>query len=263
MSSFDVSPRRPGVKREFFDPLTGSTFTGGVYKWRRSGLIHASMARRRVARARPRYRRRRRFKRRVTRAVQPYSIVRKLKTVRQFDLNCGAGSIYVETVKLNAGDDPTGTLGSLQPLGWDQYAALYQRACVIGWDVKVEACSTDNTNAIVVGFAPMVESSGLTQYEHYKEQAACVSRIMTPDIDKIVFGSRGSVKRWLLPQGGRMLSDANLAGGVTTTDPNKVLYGHLFAQAMDNSADPAVVHCIVTITQIVAFFQPIVPSRST
>lgn len=207
---------------------------------------------------------RRRFKKNYpSRTLQPYSIARWMTTATYLALNPAAGAITVSTLVLNSGFDPLGSASATQqPLGFEQYEALYNRYCVIGWKIGLECCSTDNSNPVVVGFTPLPTITTLTSFQHYKELPSTVQRIITPDIDKVVFGMRGSVKRWLLPRGGKMLSDTDLSA-VTTAYPTKILYGHLYAHAMDVTADPALVHCVIKLRQLVVFFDPKVPARST
>lgn len=192
----------------------------------------------------------------------PYSIARKLKSVVQISIDPAiAPSIGVNTIKLSSAFDPTGAFGSGQPLGFDQYAALYNRYAVVGWSVKMEYVTTDNTAATVIGFCPVVSSTTLTQYEHYKELPGCVSRVVTPDTDRGVLFTRGSVRRYLLPRGAKMLADDTVTASVTA-DPTRMLHGHVFAAAMDNAADIQPIKVIITLTQLVVFFTPVVPARS-
>lgn len=221
------------------------------------------MPRRNAFGRRPRRLRRRRFVGRRRRSgTQPYSIVRRLTTVKEFAIDPDAGTIYQQSIKLNSAYDPTGTLGTGRPLGFDEYAALYQRSAIVGWKVKLEFVSSDNTNAVVCGFCPVVESTGYTSYMHYKEMKGNVSNVMTPDIDKVSLYAKGGVKRWFLPPGGKLLSDDTLTHG-TGGDPSRLLYGHIYCQAMDTTANPGSARVIVTLEQLCCFYVPKVPSRST
>lgn len=227
-----------------------------------SGVPSNAMRRRQfIRRRRPSRFRRRRYGRRVS-TLQPKSIVRRFKTVKYFTLNPVAGDLYSQQLKLNSPFDPNGGAGSEQPLGWDQYTALYQRSAVVSWSVNIEAVSTDNTNPIKIGFTPMVSSTGLTEYQHYMELPATVSTVLTPDIDKTLLRSRGGVKKWFLPRGGRMLADDTLSHGTSAGDPSRILYGHVWAEAMDGAADPATVHFTVTMWQTCVLYVPAIPARS-
>lgn len=205
---------------------------------------------------------RRKIQSRIPRTLSPYSIVRKLKSVFTYPLDPGAaGAISAATVKLSSAFDPAGGFGSGQPLGFDQYSTLYNRYAVIGWRVKIELVTTDNTNPTVVGFTPIVSSTTLTSLEHYKEIPGTVSMILTPDIDKGVLYARGSVKKHLLARGGKMLADDTVTAA-TTADPTRILHGHFWAQSVDAASDAAIVRAVVTLWQTVVFFVPVIPSRS-
>lgn len=214
---------------------------------------------RRPMRPRKRRFRRRRYGRRV-RTVQPYSMVRRLKTVFAGSMDAAA-VVTAKLIKLNSAYDPTGDIGTGQALGFDQYTALYQRCAVVGWKVKIEYCTTDNTYPVCVGFTPMVKSSALNDYSYYKELPGTVSSIVTPDQDKVTLTSKGGVKKFFLPPGGKLLTDDTLTHGVAG-DPSRILYGHLWYGALDGSSDPPAMRYIVTIEQLVVFFVPEIPARS-
>lgn len=213
---------------------------------------------------RPRFgRRRRRYGRRKA-LVTPYSIVRRIPTSWFNSLDAGAGTLSVDIIKLNSAYDPTGSISpSLQGMGMDQYEALYNKYCVVGFKIHVQAVSTDNTNPVTVGFLPTTSSATLTTQHRYMEQNGCFFKIMTPDIDKITFTYKGSVKKHLLPRGGKLLTDDINSGATMTSDPSHILYGHIFVQTQDNTADPAAVKYTAKLEQIVVFYDPKTPARST
>lgn len=209
---------------------------------------------------RPTKLRRKKFYRRRRRAVQPYSIVRKLKTVANFAIDTGAG-VTREYYKLNSAFDPSGSVSANQPLGFDQYTSLYNRYCVVNYAVKLEFVTTDNTHPIVVGHTPSTSSTALASFSHYKESPGTTSMVLTPDIDKGRLFTRGKIKPFLLPRGGKYLTDDDV-NALVTADPSKILYGHVWAQPMDTTSDPATVRIIATIYQTVVFYDPVIPSRS-
>lgn len=186
-------------------------------------------------------RRRKIYRKRWPRALQPSSMVRTLKTAFNVALNPAAGALDMKYLTLNSAFDPTGNIGSGQPLGYDQYTALYQKTCVIGWKLNFKCTSSDNTNAIVVGFTPMTDTTtALTTYLHYLECKGTVSRHMTPDIDKVEFGHKGSVKKWMCPRGSKLLSNDFLTAEYNA-DPTKLLRGHLWMEAQDVAPDAGTV----------------------
>lgn len=201
--------------------------------------------------------------RRIPSTLGPFSIARKLKSVFTYSLAPPAGGgIKVETMKLNSIFDPTGAFGSFKPLGHAQYAALYNRYCVIGYSLKFEVCTAENSTPTMVGFCPIVSGTTLAEYPHYKEVPGCVSMMLTPDVDKGTFTARSGTRRFLLPGGGKMLADDELTAAVSS-DPTRILHGHVFAQAADQSSTAAAVRIVVTMWQTVVFFVPVIPARST
>lgn len=204
------------------------------------------------------------YRKRVPRAVQPYSIVRKLKTNFYYSLDPGTGTVASLIFGLNNAFDPTLSSGTQQGLGFDQYAALYQRYCVVGYDITFKMVTTENTNPVIVGFTPMPGySTALTTYSHYAELPGTVQRLLTPDTDKAFMKAKGKVKPHFLPKGGKMLTDDTLSAGVTT-NPSRTLYGHIYAQSMDQAADCSATKLSITVTQTVVFYVPEVNiARST
>lgn len=204
----------------------------------------------------------RRRRARKLRATQPYAIVRKLKTNTYFELD-GTTNPATQILKLNSAYDPLGSASATQQgLGYDQYEAIYKRYCVVGWKVKLEICASENTYPIVCGFTPTTLSSALTTYSHYKECPGTVSRLLTPDVDKSMLIAKGSVKRWMLPKGGKILSD-DLLSAQYNVDPSKILYGHIWSAPANSTNDTGVARFVVTLEQIVMFYDPKIPSQST
>lgn len=176
------------------------------------------------------------------------------------DPNAG-GALAGNYMKLNSAFDPMGAWGAGQPLGYDQYTPLYSMYCVISWSIKLELVTADNTNPLMIGFTPHTTNTLLTDFEHYKEAPATVSMILTPDVDKGLLATRGGVKRYLLPGGGRMLGLTSVSAA-TGSDPATILYGHLWAQVVDKASDASTVRVVATLWQKIVFFDPIIPARS-
>lgn len=198
---------------------------------------------------------------------QPYQTFRRLRNTYVVSLDPAAsGAIATNILKLNSAYDPQGNAGGSggtgQGMGYDSLENLYHKYCVVSYRITVEAVSTDNTYPIAVGFCPCRDSSPLSSFTQYKEMPGNVQRIMTPDIDKIVFNNSGSIKKWMLPRRANLYSD-DLLASTTNSDPSRVLYGHLYCQSLEGSADVAQIRLIVTMDQFVRFYEPKVQARST
>lgn len=206
---------------------------------------------------------RRKFYRKRIPRLQPWSTCVKLKTISPQSIDGAAGVLTTQVYCLNGCYDPFLANDTAQPLGFDQWATLYRKYCVIGWKVKVELVTKDNSNAAVVGFAPSTSSTALASYMHYKESPANRSVTLTPDIDKSMFVTKGSIEKFLFGgrRRGKILSDDETTA-LCTANPVRPVYGHLYVQAFDATSDIAAVLANITIEQIVVFFDPIIPGRS-
>lgn len=220
----------------------------------------AYKSRKQYKRIRPTRKYRKRVKARAVIGIPTHRIV-KLKSTCYSSVDPGAGTIYVNTLNLNSAFDPTGTFGTGQPLYYDQWSTMYNRYVVLGYKVSVQAVSTDNTNPVVVGFTPIMNSTGLSDWKNYREIAGTTQKVLSSDVDRAWFTVKGSIKKFAEPQGGSLLNDDTVRATVDA-NPTRMLHGHIYVQAMNSSADPSAVHLIVTVTQIVKFYVPVIPSRS-
>lgn len=84
---------------------------------------------------------------------------------------------------------------------------------------------------------------------------------MTPDVDKITLFAKGSVKKWLMPGGGKILTDDTLSA-LVDNNPSRMLYGHVWCSPLD-AADVAAVKMVLKIEQLVVFYDRKTPAAST
>lgn len=202
---------------------------------------------------------RRRFRGRRRRTAVPLRMYRRLRTVTYWSADLAAGGALSQTfLKLNSIYDPTGNIGISQPYAHDELALLYNRYQVVKYNVKIEWVSSDNTNPLVVGFTALPESTSLTAYAHYMEIPGTVSRMCTMDVDKTMLFKSGGVNSQLSTT--RLPDDVLQAD--MGNDPTRVLYGHVWAQAVDAATDAGRVTAVITLTQTVKLFDPKTLSRS-
>lgn len=242
--------------------------SGDVAKRIKEGLTESEkntfMARGKFGRRRRTVKRKRGriFRPRRALTAHPKTMVRELTTTTYAAVDPGAGTCVVQQFLLNCANDPTGTNNTVQPRYHDQYAALYNYNCVVGWKIFVEVVTVgDDTAGTVIGFTPTTTTTDQGSWQAYKELPGTRSVVLTKDVDKSSFGAKGSVKRWLMPRGGRILTERDLCA-LTGSNPNQILYGHLWAQSVDGIANPAAVNCVITLKQVVVYFNPVVPGRS-
>jgi len=193
---------------------------------------------------------------------QPYTTYRRLRTVFANSYQLSANNLDGNMLKLNSVFDPTGNVNALQPMGFNILEQQYQKYTVVSYKVTIEAVSLDNTAPVAVGFCPTRESTLQGTYLQYKETQGNVTRVMTPDQDKIVFQNAGSIKKWMLPPRSSIYSD-DLLSAVVTADPSRILYGHVYVQALDTTEDLGSVRLLCTIDQVVRFYEPKHQPRSS
>lgn len=253
----------------FMAPTAGSQLT----RWShpsRTATIKTPTPRTRTAATMKRYRSntrtksrrrrgRRQFGRRISRGI-PNMITQRVRTVFTKTWNLAAASALVCNIAhLNSAHDPSGEFGSGQPLRHDQYSALFRKYQVMGWSIKLEVVTKDNTYPLMVGFNCLTTDTKLTSYEHYKELGG-VSQLVTPDMDKTLILARGGVRRYLHPRGSSgSVEELQAAIG---SDPTKLLYGHFWVQATDSGVDAGEITLVITLTQLVRYFQRESPARS-
>lgn len=201
-----------------------------------------------------------RIKKRIPRALAPRTKVVRVKATDYRNL-AGTGTIAVNYGQLNSVDDCF-IGGSGQPLGYDQWKALYKKALVIGSKIIIKFHNR-GTSACMVGIWPATLNQGqttLTDYEYYMETAGCKSRLLSPEMDHTVVFHKASTKRHLKRKDIRD-DDRLYLDLITETPPTDLAYWHYWAQAVDQSSAYAV-DAVVTIEYIVLLTDPIIPARS-
>lgn len=167
-------------------------------------------------------------------------------------------------LQINSVLDPFQGAGSEQPLGFDQWRALYEYAYVIGAKATIEFHNADSF-AYVVGITPCHVAQGTTSlanYEYYKELPGTRSIVLSPDVDKAVLQSKISIKRWFNVKDLRDTNEYRMNLN-TPSEPSKIAYWHLWSQPMDQtSTDTTGVQMVMTIEYLVLLTSPVVPARS-
>jgi len=217
-------------------------------------------------RRRPKRRFSRRLKlRRSIGLLAPAKKLVRLKSCFNVALGVADGSLTPSYVCLNALSDSRQALGAEQPLGYDQYAALYQKYTVIGF----KAYATFANHAVystVVGLHIATNNNGLTAYEHYRELPHTAMKVLTSDIDHTTLVLKGSTKKFFPI---KLMSEDEANGTLDTggsgVDPssNYSVWLHIFAQHIAKSAEGTNLTVVVTIERIAVLWDRVTPARST
>lgn len=217
-----------------------------------------------------RRRRRRRRKNRSTLSVIPMnrvpfpkSMITKLRFVNSETLNASASSIGWQHYSANSAFDPkaNATTGDHQPLGWDQYAALYDKYIVLGAKCTVEFLNVVDNNTLTevsrIGIALTTDKTPSTDPDYLDTLPSTVSAILTPQIGYKKLVKKYSAKKF---NGVTNVKDNDELGALTTASPSHQDYFQVFQAPIVTSGttfnDPAVIEFRVQIDYIVMFRDP-------
>lgn len=202
------------------------------------------------------------IKKRLPRAIQPRSKLIRLKTSQFHQFTGTTGALSRLAVQGNSCDDPYTTGSDQQPLGYDQWKALYKSAYVIGSKVSV-TFHNESTVSAMVGISPTQIPQGTTplaSYEYYKELPGTTSRLLSPDVDHCYIQSKRSTKKFLHLKNMTDEEDYKM-DLITETPPDRLYYYHIWTQATDQ-ATTVNVEAVIDVEYIILLRDPIIPSRS-
>lgn len=203
---------------------------------------------------------------RIPRDLVPYSKMVKVKATNFIAHTAHTtGALVMTPLQLNSFDDPFTSGGIGQPLGYDQYKALYKKAFVVSSKVTVRIVNTDATYAVVVGLTPCSLSqagTALAVYEHYMELPGTKSVILSPDMDHGIISSKVKVKKHLHLGNMRDVDEIKM-DLVNETAPADLAYWHLWSQPINQASDPTGdVQLVITCEYIAVLIDPVIPARS-
>lgn len=217
----------------------------------------------RTMKRRPVARRRRKVYRKkyaISRNPITKTLMVRMKYCDRFTINPSAGGVHAfHYFRWNSIFDPDYTATGHQPLGRDQYAALYQHYYVAGAKATVTFSNDSNTagNSCIVGLRTdddfVTTTNGITEIT--EQPGATFAILGLRDGGSAVrsvtkrFSTRkhfGSTKMW---------NRTNL-GADMSTNPSTVAYLQVYAAPIDNSIDAGQISCYITIQYMVLLTDP-------
>jgi hypothetical protein len=167
----------------------------------------------------------------------------------------GAMATYVMTG--NGLFDPDVTGSGLQPLGYDQYAALYQRYRCIASNIKVNfavPAATNNANgSFDIALVPSNTSSVFSTWT--AAESAPYSRAKTYEgfgAPAVGLKSRMDTATFMGVPRSAVLADDTLQAGVSA-NPSDMWFWHICAQTADLSTT-STIYLVIKMTYLVDFF---------
>lgn len=208
-------------------------------------------------------RRRRIVKRGIPRNLAPRTKLIKCTAVKQTSISMTTGAMSTIFIQGNSIDDPFTALGTGQPLGYDQYKSLYDKAIVLGSKVSLTFYN-GGTVPVIFGLCPMPVSqanTSLSLYDYYGELPGNKQRLLSPDVDHSFLVSKVSTKKHLKKKDLRDCEDLTLDLG-SETPPSELFYWHLYFQPADQTTTVSTAHAVIKVEYIVLLKDPIIPARS-
>lgn len=230
------------------------------------------MPRKRTAR-RPR-RRMARKKSGIVNAVSPHSgqlplpnrIITRHRYCQTITLDGAADSASTRQFRLNGLYDPYDLgAGGHQPMGFDQFAALYQNYKVIGAKISVTFVNLTNTldtGNQYVGIQLHENASYTPQWiTQIVERGRCVYRLLglaNSGHDNVVCSLKWSGKKWY---GANNFKGGDTAGTISA-NPSQIVYASVFSAADYDGQNPGNCDAMVKIDYIVEWFTPLQMNQS-
>lgn len=169
-----------------------------------------------------------------------------------------AQSAFVQ-YRLNAPFDPAVTTSAVQPLGYDQYSALYRRYQVTG--CKVSVTFQKFTTAIDIGFVHLISKEDSVSYNASATTSLLAwPNVVTRKIDGPIANQK-SVTR--ISRYYRILSvlskpqTASLTTALTTTIPTSIAFLNVGASSNDGTVEAAEIKYMLKMVFYTKFYEPV------
>lgn len=203
------------------------------------------------------------IKKRIPRTLVPKNKLIRIKASDYVNYSCTSGALSMMPVQANSCNDPYLSLSTQQPLGFDQFAALYRKAFVVGSKISMTIYNS-SSQAIIYGITPMPVvqgTTGLSSYEYYRELPGTKSRLLSPDVDHGYTSHAVSVKKHLSVKNIKDEEDLKMDLS-TTSAPTRAFYWHTWVQPIDQTTTTTGIQAVVDVEYILLLTDMVIPGRS-
>lgn len=227
-----------GVKRK-----AGSTKRAGGAKrskYRRNGIVNYQ----------PMYR-----------SLAPKQLKVKLRYAAVLDLNPSTGSTVVYKFRANGMYDPNAEVGGHQPLGFDQYMALFDHFTVIGSKITlVASVGTVSTGITIPSLIGINKNDDVNLVD-----STPVALLETPStVWDVLSTGEGSNTQTTLQMTYSAVKDQGVVNpldnenlrGSASADPTEQTYYHIFYQSVNDTGDMPALTALCTIDYYAILTEP-------
>lgn len=191
----------------------------------------------------------------------PNRMIVKMRYSDQNTLDATSTVASTYTYALNGLYDPDISGSGHQPMGFDQFASLYQNYKILGAKVTIEACGAPTTTTSEqymglqfhenAGYAP----SNIVQII---ERGREVHQVLGSQTNRIHKTMKWSAKKWY----GKNIYSGYTTAGTITANPSELAYVSVFVTRAENGENPDPITYVITIDYIVEWFGPLQISQS-
>lgn len=191
----------------------------------------------------------------------PVSQLVKMKVVFSATNAGTSGALGNYTVAGVNFTDPFSSNSAVQPLGIDQWTALYRKGKAVGCDVRYRL-HNKGTTAVMAGITPFPEDETIapTEWDDYVEFPGTVKRLLSPDDDTCLLVKRMNTKRWLRVS--NVKDEEDLSCTLPHSDSARDYKLRCWYQSLDKSTTNAV-ELVIEVTYVVLLYDREFPARST
>lgn len=195
------------------------------------------------------------------RSLAPRSMKIKLRYTEYIALNPSSGSMTAHRFRANGMHDPNAETGGHQPLGFDQYMALYDHFTVIGSRITVVASVATVSTGITIPSIIGINKNDDTNIIESTPQALTETPSSVWDI---LSTGEGSHTNSTLSMTYSAVKDQGVVNpldnpelkGTASSDPTEQTYFHVFYQSMNDTGDMPALSAIVKIDYIAILTEP-------
>lgn len=188
--------------------------------------------------------------------------VKLIYSENAISLNPSVGGLAaVHTFRCDSAFDPNSTGVGHQPMGWDQYTALYKNYKVIASRFQVTFFpTTGETVGAIVGVSRRRDGTTISNANQYIEYGATryanlgVGENAAPKTVRLGYSAAKQ-------HGQPWRSNEDIEAPVTASPTGSATYMHIFAQPVDTS-DMSILYCNVRVEYLIQFTEPANTSQS-
>lgn len=191
----------------------------------------------------------------------------KLRYAEVFALNPAASSVATYVFRANSVYDPNFTVTGHQPLGFDQWAAIYNRYTVLGSKITLSPSPADLTNVYPVQYGVILSddsadiasltSTEILEGKYGSDRPKQIGTdLLTPKNPRAV--KKFSAKKFF---GTKDVLGGAAYGASVTANPSQDAYFHCYSQSI-GSTDGASLNFTAIVDYIVMFHNPVTMTSS-